>query len=172
MYLFYILSSCFFIPIKIAPFHMYNNRRIINPQKSFLIEQMKDTHTIMRAHDLVLHPSSFSMPPLGSEMNGLEQILSASNEEFVRWSMNDLTQTSIESFMFFLVISIAYIFRNGEFCKTDMDCPGLMKCCVIGNDRYCCTPNNYIKLEYAYIYNFIPPSPENRNSTITHTHLY
>ena len=133
---------------------------------------MKDTHTIMRAHDLVLHPSSFSMPPLGSEMNGLEQILSVSNEEFVRWSMNDLTQTSIESFMFFLVISIAYIFRNGEFCKTDMDCPGLMKCCVIGNDRYCCTPNNYIKLEYAYIYNFIPPSPENRNSTITHTHLY
>jgi hypothetical protein len=161
MYLFYILSSCFFIPIKIAPFHMYNSMRLIHPPpKQLLIEQMKATHT-------------------QSEMNGLERLLCASNmrkgvypfsnEEFVRWGMTDLTQTSIESFIFFLVVSIAYIFRNGEFCKTDMDCPSVMKCCVIGNDRYCCTPNNYIKLEFSYIYNFIPPIPdENRNSTITH----
>ena len=54
-----------------------------------------------------------------------------------------------------LVIMIPYIYRNGEYCNNDNDCPHIMRCCQIGLDKYCCTPNNYIKFKYAYIKNYI-----------------
>lgn len=54
-----------------------------------------------------------------------------------------------------LFIMLPYIYKNGENCNTDDDCPHIMRCCKIGTDNYCCTPNNYIKLEYAYIKNYI-----------------
>ena len=43
------------------------------------------------------------------------------------------------------------IFRNNEPCQNDDDCPYIMRCCQIGDNKFCCTPNNYNKLEYAYI---------------------
>lgn len=41
--------------------------------------------------------------------------------------------------------------RNNEICKTDDDCPLIMRCCEIGKDKYCCTPNNFVKLQYSYL---------------------
>lgn len=43
------------------------------------------------------------------------------------------------------------IFRNNEICENEEDCPYIMRCCQIGEEKFCCTPNNYIKLEYAYV---------------------
>lgn len=43
------------------------------------------------------------------------------------------------------------IFRNNQPCQNEDDCPYIMKCCQIGDNKFCCTPNNYIKLEYAYV---------------------
>jgi hypothetical protein len=54
-----------------------------------------------------------------------------------------------------ILLSLPIIFRNGEKCNSDNDCPNIMKCCQIGNHKYCCTPNNYVKLELAYIKNYI-----------------
>ena len=54
-----------------------------------------------------------------------------------------------------MLLSLPIIFRNGEKCKSDNDCPSIMKCCQIGNYKYCCTPNNYVKLEFAYVKNYI-----------------
>jgi hypothetical protein len=42
------------------------------------------------------------------------------------------------------------IFKNNERCNTDEDCPFIMRCCEIGLSKYCCTPNNYIKIDLAY----------------------
>ena len=41
--------------------------------------------------------------------------------------------------------------RNNEICKNDDDCPLIMRCCEVGLQRFCCTPNNYIKLKPAFI---------------------
>ena len=49
-----------------------------------------------------------------------------------------------------LFILISTIFRHNEICKTDDDCPLIMRCCEIGHDNYCCTPNNFVKLTYAF----------------------
>lgn len=51
-----------------------------------------------------------------------------------------------------LIGTIPFIFRNRDNCEVDEDCPFIMKCCIIGLEKYCCTPNNYIKLEPAYNY--------------------
>ena len=48
------------------------------------------------------------------------------------------------------ILSLPIIYRNEENCKIDDDCPHIMKCCQIGFYKYCCTPNNYIKLEPLY----------------------
>lgn len=41
--------------------------------------------------------------------------------------------------------------RNNEICKEDDDCPLIMRCCEVGVQRFCCTPNNYIKLKPTLI---------------------
>jgi hypothetical protein len=46
---------------------------------------------------------------------------------------------------------IPRLLRNNEICKTDDDCPLIMRCCEIGKDKYCCTPNNFVKLQYSYL---------------------
>ena len=51
-----------------------------------------------------------------------------------------------------LIGAIPFIFRNRDKCENDEDCPFIMKCCIIGFEKYCCSPNNYIKLEHAYNY--------------------
>ena len=54
-----------------------------------------------------------------------------------------------------ILFSLPMILRNEDKCEYDSDCPSVMKCCQIGNHKYCCTPNNNIKLKYAYIKNYI-----------------
>lgn len=70
---------------------------------------------------------------------------------------NNLSQDdNLIKFLGFTLLSLPYIFRNGEICESDTDCPHkFMKCCQIGNYKYCCTPNNYIKLEFAYAKKFV-----------------
>lgn len=48
-------------------------------------------------------------------------------------------------------LMLPFIYRNGEDCYDDNDCPHFMRCCQIGLLKYCCTPNNYIKLELTYL---------------------
>ena len=55
-------------------------------------------------------------------------------------------------------LSLPIIYRNGEKCNSDNDCPHIMRCCQIGNIQFCCTPNNYIKLDFSYAKNYITPS--------------
>ena len=45
---------------------------------------------------------------------------------------------------------IPRLLKNNERCVTDDDCPFIMRCCEIGLSKYCCSPNNYIKLDLAY----------------------
>ena len=47
---------------------------------------------------------------------------------------------------------LPFIFRNREPCYDDDDCPFIMKCCMLGIQQYCCSPNNYIKYEPIYLY--------------------
>ena len=47
---------------------------------------------------------------------------------------------------------LPFIFRNREPCYDDDDCPFIMKCCILGIEQYCCTPNNYIKYKPIYLY--------------------
>lgn len=52
------------------------------------------------------------------------------------------------------VAAIGYLIpkmlKVNEPCKDDEDCPLIMKCCEVGDSNYCCSPNNFIKLKYAY----------------------
>lgn len=65
------------------------------------------------------------------------------------------TDNYLDKIFFVSLLSLPIIYRNGEKCNLDEDCPHIMKCCQIGNLKYCCTPNNYIKLELAYVKNYI-----------------
>ena len=49
-----------------------------------------------------------------------------------------------------ILSALPIIFKNNEPCQNDVDCPYIMRCCQIGEEKFCCSPNNYIKLEYAY----------------------
>jgi hypothetical protein len=54
--------------------------------------------------------------------------------------------TTITTFGYFL----PKLLKHNEKCATDDDCPFIMRCCEIGLSKYCCTPNNYIKIDLAY----------------------
>ena len=45
-----------------------------------------------------------------------------------------------------LVLLIPTITRHNDNCKTDDDCALIMRCCEVGKKRYCCTPNNFVKM--------------------------
>ncbi len=47
---------------------------------------------------------------------------------------------------------LPFLFKNREPCYDDNDCPFFMKCCILGIEKYCCTPNNYVKYEPIYLY--------------------
>ena len=49
-----------------------------------------------------------------------------------------------------LLILIPRIMRHNEICKTDNDCPLIMRCCEVGTNKFCCTPNNFVKMNLAY----------------------
>ena len=68
------------------------------------------------------------------------QRLQVANNDFVVYLAN-LTP---------LLLLIPTMSRHNEICKTDDDCPMIMRCCEIGEDKYCCTPNNFVKMNYAY----------------------
>lgn len=36
------------------------------------------------------------------------------------------------------------LLKHNEICKTDDDCPLIMRCCKIINKNYCCSPNNFV----------------------------
>tara|TARA_B100001287_G_scaffold276446_1_gene287290 strand:- start:5648 stop:6001 length:354 start_codon:yes stop_codon:yes gene_type:complete len=54
--------------------------------------------------------------------------------------------TSITTIGYFL----PKLLKHNEKCENDDDCPFIMRCCEIGLNKFCCSPNNYIKLELAY----------------------
>ena len=41
--------------------------------------------------------------------------------------------------------------KNNEICNTDDDCPLIMRCCEVGLKKYCCTPNNFVQTNLAYM---------------------
>jgi len=49
-----------------------------------------------------------------------------------------------------LVLIIPTVTRHNDNCKTDDDCALIMRCCEVGKKRYCCTPNNFVKMSLAY----------------------
>lgn len=55
-----------------------------------------------------------------------------------------------------LLLLIPTFSRHNEPCKTDDDCPMVMRCCELGNNKYCCTPNNFVKMNLAYQNQEIP----------------
>ncbi len=54
---------------------------------------------------------------------------------------------------------IPKILKKGEYCEKDDDCPLIMRCCEVGKYNYCCTPNNFVKLTYA----FAPQNIDSKN---------
>jgi hypothetical protein len=48
-----------------------------------------------------------------------------------------------------VILSIPTIMKEGGNCKKDDDCPLIMRCCKVGTNNYCCSPNNFVYLEYA-----------------------
>ena len=52
------------------------------------------------------------------------------------------------------------LLRNNEICRTDDDCPLIMRCCEIGIKKYCCTPNNFVKMSLAFQDQEIQPEKE------------
>ena len=49
-----------------------------------------------------------------------------------------------------LLVLLPTFVRHNEICKTDEDCPLIMRCCEVGTNKYCCTPNNFVKMNLAY----------------------
>jgi hypothetical protein len=49
-----------------------------------------------------------------------------------------------------LVYFVPKIMKNNEICEKDDDCPLIMRCCQVGIKKYCCTPNNFVKMDLAY----------------------
>lgn len=88
-----------------------------------------------------------------------------------------LHQEDINNFATFTgIILLArpfYIKRKG--CQTHHDCPFIMKCCGIGSTNFCCNPNNFIKLNYAYAFQQIQNNNlhnENDNLHNDYNNLY
>lgn len=38
-------------------------------------------------------------------------------------------------------------FRQNKSCNDDSDCFGFKKCCQVYYEKFCCDPDNYIKIE-------------------------
>lgn len=48
-----------------------------------------------------------------------------------------------------VILSIPAIMKEGGNCKKDDNCPLIMRCCKVGTNNYCCSPNNFVYLGYA-----------------------
>ena len=53
------------------------------------------------------------------------------------------------------IVTLPSLLKEGERCYKDEDCPFIMKCCKIGSNNFCCSPNNFISLDLAYNKQFI-----------------
>lgn len=42
--------------------------------------------------------------------------------------------------------SLPKIIRKVKSCEKDEDCPSELRCCDVDNTKFCCTPDNYLKL--------------------------
>lgn len=51
----------------------------------------------------------------------------------------------------FMGYFIPKLLRKREMCIIDDDCPLIMRCCKVGKQNYCCTPNNFVKMDLAYL---------------------
>ena len=56
--------------------------------------------------------------------------------------------------LFFLIPTLT---RHNDNCKTDDDCASIMRCCEVGVKKYCCTPNNFVKIKLAYQNEYLKP---------------
>ena len=54
-----------------------------------------------------------------------------------------------------IILTIPMMFKKGEQCKIDNDCPSIMRCCQIGKTNFCCSPHNYIKIETSYVNEYL-----------------
>ena len=50
-----------------------------------------------------------------------------------------------------LMLLIPSITRHNDECERDEDCALIMRCCEVGVKKYCCTPNNFVKLKSSYL---------------------
>jgi len=48
-----------------------------------------------------------------------------------------------------------FINQHKGNCNIDNDCPLMQRCCKVGENKYCCNPNNYLNIDYAYNKQFI-----------------
>ncbi len=53
------------------------------------------------------------------------------------------------------IVTLPSLLKEGERCYKDEDCPFIMKCCKIGSNNFCCSPNNFISVDLAYNKQFI-----------------
>ena len=44
-------------------------------------------------------------------------------------------------------------FRQNKSCNDDNDCFGFKRCCQVYFEKFCCDPDNYIKIEPKFAYN-------------------
>lgn len=59
-----------------------------------------------------------------------------------------------------ILLLIPKMFKHNEICEKDDDCPLVMRCCQIGEKKYCCTPNNFVKMSLAFQDQEIQPEKE------------
>ena len=69
------------------------------------------------------------------------QVLRVQDVEFNNY-LNDVL-VSIGTLGYFL----PRYFKQEKSCREDDDCPDIMRCCEVGIKKYCCSPDNYIKLK-------------------------
>ena len=63
-----------------------------------------------------------------------------------------------------IIMSLPTLMRQGGNCKNDDDCPFIMRCCKLGINNYCCSPNNFVSVDLAYIEQFISTNTTSKKS--------
>ena len=63
-----------------------------------------------------------------------------------------------------LAFSLPSLLKEGQRCIKDDDCPFIMRCCKVGTNNYCCSPNNFISVDLAYSEQFISTNTTSKKS--------
>ena len=77
------------------------------------------------------------------------------NPLYSQFNLDDESLSTIANGVGIMTLYLPTIMRHNEPCSTDDDCPFIMRCCELGEHQFCCTPNNYIKMAYAYSNQFV-----------------